>query len=523
MFGQFGRNISFYCRVIRSEWKHRHDEPLSDRKRGESDFLPAMLEIQETPPHPMAKVTMWLIVLLFIIAIAWMVLGTLDIVVTATGKILPDNRIKIVQAAQNGIVEDIFVKDGTPVKAGDNLLSLDKTLSDADEISIKSQLSAMRLEAQMTRLLASQEPPDRAPQLSTVSEISDIDADETARQQLALESLFYEQKSRIHQLQGEITALKKDLIIEEQGEIDARQQMENERQLMRYRLQTERHQEEKLSALLPIAKSEYESFEQLHEEKIVSRIQMQQSQEKYISLQQDLQYRKGQLSQIEAESAARQLEHRQKSRQYGHRAKSLREQIANREQALRVEHNRFRREMRERHNTAVRNIVELEQNMVKAKQAEHYHRIVAPVNGIVQQLAIHTRGAVVQAGQALLVIVPEKRVLEMEAFIQNKDIGFVHTGQAVEIKIDAFPYTKYGLIDGEISHISADAIEDEKLGLVYQARIKLHETTLIVEGKEKPLASGMSAVAEVKTGERRIIEFFMSPLIQHGKESLKER
>ena len=140
-----------------------------------------------------------------------------------------------------------------------------------------------------------------------------------------------------------------------------------------------------------------------------------------------------------------------------------------------------------------------------------------------QQLAVHTRGGVVKAGDPLMVIVPESATLELEAMVLNKDIGFVHEGQPVEIKLEAFPFTKYGVIDGEVAHIARDAVNDEKLGLVYPTRVLMKENTIRVSGRDVLLGPGMAATAEIRTGKRRLIEFFLAPLLRYKDEALRER
>lgn len=165
----------------------------------------------------------------------------------------------------------------------------------------------------------------------------------------------------------------------------------------------------------------------------------------------------------------------------------------------------------------------LGQDVVKADQLQKQTRLTAPVDGVVQQLAIHTVGGVVTPAQELLVIVPQGQQLEAQAVLENKDIGFINAGQAAAVKIETFNYTKYGLIDGQVSTVSLDAIPDEKLGLVYQARVKLKQNQMHIDGKSVQLAPGMAVSVEVKTGQRRIIEYFLSPLIAHASESVRER
>lgn len=512
-----------YGDTISAAWADRHRNPVPTRRREEAAFLPAMLEIQETPPHPLARVTMWLILALFASAVVWMVVGRIDIVATATGKILPDSHIKVVQAPHSGIVKSIFVKDGDRVSAGDVLVELDNTASHADYQNLHNELTASRLEAAMAGLLASLTVFDQPPPLQADGALADIAQPRLAAQQQTLDNLFHEQKSRQAQIDEEIETLKADLLIEKQGIANARAQLEQSRRSTQQRLQGKRYQIEKISALLPIAEDEYRAYQSLHEKSIVSRVQMQQAREKLLSLQKDQQYEMNQLEEIRAAGGAEQMRHEHEAEQFTHRYNALKVRIASKQQTRTVEKARFRREMNERHAAAQRRTRELKQQLVKSTQLEQLHQITAPVDGTVQQMQLHTNGAVVQAAQSLLVLVPLQRTLEVEAFVENKDIGFVNVGQPVEIKVDAFPYTKFGLLHGEVLHISADAVEDERRGLIYQARIRLHDSALVVAGKKKPLVPGMSVVAEIKTGHRRVIEFFLAPIIQHGRESLGER
>ncbi|MED5612606.1 HlyD family type I secretion periplasmic adaptor subunit [Janthinobacterium sp. P210005] len=150
-------------------------------------------------------------------------------------------------------------------------------------------------------------------------------------------------------------------------------------------------------------------------------------------------------------------------------------------------------------------------------------RLTAPVDGTVQQLKLHTVGGVVPAAQALMQIVPRQGRLEIDAMLENRDAGFVQAGQAVAIKVDAFDYTKYGTVPAVVSSVSRDAIEDEKKGLVYAVRITLRQPAIAVDGRLVPLSAGMAVRAEIRTGTRRVIEYVLSPLVQHQKEALHER
>jgi hemolysin D len=163
------------------------------------------------------------------------------------------------------------------------------------------------------------------------------------------------------------------------------------------------------------------------------------------------------------------------------------------------------------------------QDVQKATVRGELLTLTAPVDGTVQQLTVHTVGAAVPAAQPLMQIVPNQATVEMEAFIENKDVGFVRIGQDAQVKIDAFEYTKYGTIAGKVSHVSQDAIQDEKRGLIYSVKVTLSQSSLFVDGKQVNLSPGMSGSVEIKTGTRRVIEYVLSPLLQHKRESLNER
>jgi hemolysin D len=161
--------------------------------------------------------------------------------------------------------------------------------------------------------------------------------------------------------------------------------------------------------------------------------------------------------------------------------------------------------------------------LLKAEQRNRLTQLTAPVDGTVQQLAVHTVGGVVTEAQPLMVIVPKDNPLQVEVYLENKDIGFVKAGLAAEVKVEAFPYTKYGTLQGKVLHISNDAINDEKRGLIYLARIQLEKATMRLEEREVSLTPGMAVTVEIKTGNRRVIEYVLSPLLQYSSESFKER
>nr|VFK62099.1 MAG: hemolysin D [Candidatus Kentron sp. TC] len=165
----------------------------------------------------------------------------------------------------------------------------------------------------------------------------------------------------------------------------------------------------------------------------------------------------------------------------------------------------------------------LEEEFIKASDIDAKRILYTPVAGRVQELAVATVGGLVTEAQQLMLVVPDEEQLEVEVFLENKDIGFVREGMPAEIKIHTFPFTKYGVIDAEVTNVSDDATMDEQRGLIYRMQLRMAKNTLWVKGKKVRLQPGMAVTAEVKTGERRIIEFFMAPLLRYKEESIRER
>lgn len=183
----------------------------------------------------------------------------------------------------------------------------------------------------------------------------------------------------------------------------------------------------------------------------------------------------------------------------------------------------FIRQTREQLLQAEQQLVQLQQDGVKLQSRSELLELRAPVDGTVQQLAVHTEGGVVTEAQPLLVVVPANDKLEIDAMVENKDIGFISVGQQAEVKVEAFPFTRYGILDGRVINMSLDAIADEKRGLLYQTRILLDQAWIGVEGKQVQLVPGMAVTVEIKTGKRRVIDYFLSPVLQYGSEGIRER
>lgn len=512
-----------YGRIFAAAWKARGRVRHAGLTRDEAEFLPAALEVQEKPPHPLARLTVWLIVIFFVLAALWAVFGRVDVVAVARGKIIPDSRVKIVQAARGGTVRRILVRDGSAVNAGDPLIVLDPTVSDAEYAQLLEDWNGARLEAEAARLLAEAAEAKQPPDFSHSPNLWEIDRRRVHRRQELLKAAHGEHRARLEQADGELAVLERRLQTERRQTKRVRGLIEQEKQSLARRLATGADEIRRLERLLPMTRERHQSRKMLYNEGAVSRMEFLDAEERMVAAEHDLARQQNLLEERKAESARRLLELEREAELHEGRTAELEAEIRRLRQTRRLTVSAFRREALARREEALRRAAAQEQELVKLRRQRQDNHILAPIGGVVERLEIHTEGGVLTDAQPLMVIVPADRVLAAEVFVENKDIGFVQVGQRAEIKVDAFPYTKYGLVDSEVADLSDDAIEDQQRGLVYRARLKLREDAVEVDGRLVPLAPGMSVAAEIKTGERRVIEFFLTPLLQYKSESLSER
>jgi hemolysin D len=468
-FHAFRDLLRRYGVAIRLAWKHRKELESPQRLAHEAQFLPAALALQETPVSPAPRVTMWLLISFAVIALLWAVFGRLDVVATAQGKIVPNERVKTIQPMETAVVKTIHVADGQTVKTGDLLIELDATVTAADTIRLENDLTVATLQAARARAFL-QGMDGKEP---TLEALPAIDPERVPEARRLLESQWNEYQAKLERIEAE------------QAKVEAE-------------LRSTREVVNTLERTVPIARDRAETFKKLHEQEVVS---MQD----YLDKEKTRIEQEGQLAaqseKLKESEAALQGVMKQKASLVSETRRTILDSLHEAEQKSATN----------------------AQELIKAKQRHRLMKLLAPVDGSVQQLAVHTVGGVVTPAQQLMVIVPKDDPLEVEAFVENKDIGFVNSGQEAEIKIETFPYTKYGVIHGEVKHVSSDAIQDEKKGLIYSSRVKLGKTTVVVENKTVNLAAGMAVTVEIKTGKRRVIEYFLTPLLQHSSESLRER
>jgi hemolysin D len=462
----------------------------SFERNDEREFLPAALEVLETPPSPTGRLLATLIGTFFTIAVAWAFLGKVDVIATAPGRLLPSGKIKVIQPLDPGIVKSIAVQDGDHVKAGQLLISLDPTTAGADRDRLAHDLVQARLDVARLSALAPVAEGRGGP--GQIGAVEAATPDDLAQARAALRAQLDAQAAKVAGLDQQIS--EKHAEAAEDSALIA-----------------------KTNADLPMLTEKARLHEKLREQGFGTSFANLDAQQLLSDAHRDLEVEGRRLDQARAYGAALQRERAQAVSEFDAGVLSDLEKA------------------REKEN-------ELAQDLIKAQQKSTETEIRSPIDGIVEELAVHTVGGVVTPAERLMVVVPDTQKLMVEAQLANRDVGFVHPGQDVSVKIETFNFTRYGMAHGKVIDVSRDAVAaatrqaDESTGAqqtqqqaaslaspTYVARISLDRTSMVVDGRREPLIPGMSVTAEVKTGRRTIINYLLSPLARRSNEALHER
>ena len=434
--------LRHYKKTFAHFWINRKKLGGNMFKEQEAEFLPAALEIQEKPVSPTLRITAKVLITLIIFIVGWAVFGRMDIVVNATGEIIPHDRTKTIASVEVASVKALHVVEGQSVKKGDLLIELDASAADAEHDKAENNATEAILQiARSHAMIAAIE--SRTPPL--LKPIPGISAQKLQETQAHLNGQYYDFIARLRRSEGEIARYSETLVLAAKRAADYKELAANHDVSMHAYLEKEQ------------ARADLE----------------------------------GQLTD----------------------AKNQREAVIT--DAKRVAY--------DVQTDADKTLGGAQQDSLRNAAHSKLLKLTAPVDGTVQQLQVFTVGGVVPAAQPLMKIVPKEDTVEVEAMMENKDIGFIEEGQTAAVKIDAFEYTKYGVINAKVVHVSSDAIKDEKRGLLYSVILALNKASITVKGHDIPLSAGMSVRADIKTGSRRVIEYFLSPLLQHKRESLNER
>lgn len=431
------------------------------------DFLPPHLALMNSPPSPFARLTALTLSIGVVITIGWAYWGQLDVQATSTGRLIVSGHSQVIQAYEQSRLTELHVKNGQHVKKGEPLLTLDALGVSQDIIGISYQIEYHTIEKLLYQSLLENKIPH---QQLTFHQL-------TKRQQEKISQNYHHEKA---QFDAQIASLTSEIEVNHSSQTAKNNDL-NVLFLLKKNIEQRLEARQTLSQKQMISKSEY--LEQEKELLETKRLIAQQTSELNILVSQE---------------------------------KNLKER-------LNAFQSQKHHEWNDKKKQSEIQLSMLEQEYAKFDEREQLEIVRSPVTGTVQQLTIYTLGAVLQPAQNLMVIVPDNDVQIAEVKILNKDIGFIRPGQNVTVKVDAFPYTRYGTIEGEVLSISRDSAQDEQLGLIFPAQISLKQNNLMVDGHSIDITPGMSIVAEIKTDKRRVIDYLLSPIREYLSESMREK
>ena len=437
------------------------------------DFAPAILKAQHRPPAPLPRLVLYTLLLLFGVAVLWVIFGRLDVVSVANGKLVPQTYVKIVQPSESGIVEKIFVNEGQAVTAGQVLMRMDTRLSEADTQTLyaelkRKELTLRRIDAELSgaALTSRRDDPPRLYQ--------QIEAQYRANRQAYQDAVGQEQA----------------MLARAQQELASAQEIKS-----------------KLEQTLPAYKAQEEAWDKLAKEGFAGKLMAGDKSRERIEKEQDLR------AQI-------------------HTVSSLRSSIAQSEKRLAQISSNYKSQLQKERGDTYGDYQKLEQDSAKQAHKNALLELKAPQAGIIKDLATHTPGTVVSPGTVLMTLVPKDELLQAEVWVENEDAGFIHTRQPAKIKILAYQFQKYGMVDGTVIHIGADASDkqpntadnkDGQQAARYRALVSLKAQTLAADGERFHLTPGMQVSAEVKLGTRTVLEYLLSPVQKAFHEAGRER
>ncbi|MGN0939276.1 MAG: HlyD family type I secretion periplasmic adaptor subunit [Selenomonas sp.] len=448
---------------IKDLWKKFLGE---DRDANETEFLPSILEVTETPPSPVGRAVLWTIVVMLIAGAIWVCVGDVDEVAVANGKVIPVGNVKVVQSQNKGAIKELDVKEGDYVEEGQTLLVLDTTKTQADVDQLKKQaayygLTVARLQAEM------QNAPFTPPE--------DPDGLLEAKDVAAQVTLYQSRRAKLAADQEKNLAAVQQASAAVEG---------SEAQLQKYR------------ALQQVAQEKEDRLEQLMQEDAISYFQLLEAR----------------ATRVEQQRNADATE------------KSILEQrgrLAEAQDNFASTDTAYRQDTMSQLVEAKRQLNAIEEDLKKANDTNQQSEIVAPISGRINQLGVHTLGGVVTEGQALMMIVPDDATLEIEAYADNKDIGFIQQGQDAEVKVETFNFQKFGMVNATVDEISPDAgsnVQDKETYQKYRLTLGLENDDSGIE-----LTPGMNVSAEIKIKKKKIIDFFLDPFRKYKDEALRER
>lgn len=444
------------------------------------DFAPALLRIQDKPPAPLGRTVLKTLLVLLVLLLTWAVFGQLDIVAVAEGKLVPQTYLKIVQPAEQGVVKEILVKEGQAVKKGQVLMRMDAAVSEAEGKALfdgyhRHNLALRRIDAEMGGKPLAREINDPADMYAHV-------AAQYHANRRAYESALDEQRSVLDKARQEMAAAQ---------EIKA-----------------------KLEQVMPHYLKQEKAFDQLSKEGFAGKLMATDKQRERIEKEQDLKSQEFAIKSAQATIVQAQKRIVQITADYQRQLQTERAETSGQFEKIR-------------------------QEFAKQQHRHEFLELKAAQDGFIKDLATHTAGTVVSPGTILMTLVPQEEPLQAEVWVSNEDIGFIRPSQEVKVKLSAFTFQKYGMIDGVVEQVSADASDAQGQGkqqeqdsssrsksgmaLSYKTLVALKSQKLVADGQSHKLTPGMQVSAEIKLGTRSVLEYLFSPVSKAFHEAGRER
>jgi hemolysin D len=445
------------------------------------DFAPSILAIQARPASPLPRVMLYTLMILFVLIALWAIFGKVDVVAVAQGKLVPQSYLKIVQPAEAGIVKDILVKEGDTVAQGQILMRMDAKLQESDTKMVEADLKQRQL--QLRRIDA---------ELAGKPLI--MKAGDDATQFRQIESQYQSHRQAFD-----------DAVAQEQALLNKATED----------YQAARQTEAKLRDVLPAFKEQEQAWAKLHKEGYAGRLLALERERERIEKEGDL-----------------------KTQAFA--AEGLKASIAQSQKRLAQITSNYKQQLHNERVEAQGQLDKLQQEVAKQRHKQTLLELKASQAGKIKDVATHTIGSVVSPGTILLTLVPINEPLQAEVMINNDDVGFVHEGQSVKLKLAAYPFQKYGMVEGKVTHVSADAADGQGQGnpnqsnqkgtndptngqAGYKAIVTLNAQSLKASGKTFNLTPGMQVAAEINQGKRTIMEYLLSPVQGVFQEAARER
>lgn len=438
----------------------------ANRALAARDFSPAILTLAAQAPSPLPRALLRTLAALVAVTVLGALVGRLDMIAVAHGRLVPQNFLKIVQPAESGVVRELLVQEGDAVAAGQVLVRMDPRLSDADTATVQGRihqhrLQLRRIDAELSGAAFAPRPDDPPNLFAQVSS-----------------------QYRAHR-QSQLDAVATETAIVDRSRNDLQAALETEA---------------KLAKTLPIHREQAEGWETLAREGFAGKLLALERKRALLEAEQEL---KAQRAQVE----------------------SLRAGIAQSERRVAQLHSTYRRDLQDERSRVQAELDGLFQDSARLSVRQSQLELRVPAAGVVKELATHTAGTVVQPGTVLMTIVPTGEAVQAEVWIDQIDAGFVEERMPVKLKVATFPFQKYGTVPGQIRHLSPDAADSSgsEARSGYRALIALDAATLERDGKRFALAPGMQVSAEIHLGTRTVMEYLLSPVQKTVMEAGRER